>query len=256
MKKHGRLPVYEDYRVSNGLTKYETAQKYLGNIREFYQRYYPQYDMPLRRVKSYSQKDIEQMIGIFIERNQRVPRCKDFTQENGLVTYTTVYKIIGSIREFYKEHYPQYCQSHNNTKYTDDNIDEMIERFVNKNGKLPKSCEFREKNGLPSPSAMTRYFRGIRKYYAEKHPNFPLASNGRKKYSVEHIMSLIDTFVTRHQRLPMVIEYTQEHGLIDARTVKRYLGSIKGFYQKQYPQYYSEYIESIKKYIQRKGLQN
>ena len=116
IEENGCIPNDKSFTKDNGLPSIEAAKRYLGNLKEYYNKEFPEYTAEInKRYMSdtsnfkYTAEMVEKMLEDFIKKEKRKPKMNDFKSKNGLPSYETAKRHLG-------EKIHKYCKLHSSVK--------------------------------------------------------------------------------------------------------------------------------------------
>lgn len=224
VQKHYRIPKFGEFTIANGLASKNTMKKYLGDIRTFCMKRYPQY---------YSQKwDAERVrraVDLFIIRHKRFPISSDMKKENGLPCIGIFNKFYGNFAPTLKEWYPEYVLK----SWTKEGIYTKIDKFVQSNNRLPYASEYNKEHDLPSYGTMKKYCGSTEAIRKERYSWLP---PNNAEWDKEKIINALDQFVEKYNRPPYLYEWNGTHSLPNYHQINGWIDAIYELYDTRYPE--------------------
>lgn len=243
VSKNERIPKYYEYGKENNLPAVVVVNRLFGSPKLLYIERYPllyekernafkeKRRQAYKKVRGATDEEFKtkliQMLDLFIERHDRVPKFQEFTVSNGLASKNTLKKYLGDIKTFLKNRYPQYYVE----TWNEERIRRSVEIFRIRHQRLPLLAEFKEENNLPKLSQFRKCCTNVRETLHNWYPEFEISN---KKYSKESIFALIDAFVEKHNRLPYASEYKKSNGFPQYSIVVKYCGTVEAIYEERY----------------------
>ena len=243
VSKNERIPKYYEYGKENNLPAVVVVNRLFGSPKLLYIERYPllyekernafkeKRRQAYKKVRGATDEEFKtkliQMLDLFIERHDRVPKFQEFTVSNGLASKNTLKKYLGDIKTFLKNRYPQYYVE----TWNEERIRRSVEIFRIRHQRLPLLGEFKEQNNLPKLSQFRKCCTNVRETLHNWYPEFEISN---KKYSKESIYALIDAFVEKHNRLPYASEYKKSNGFPQYSIVVKYCGTVEAIYEERY----------------------
>lgn len=243
VSKNERIPKYYEYGKENNLPAVVVVNRLFGSPKLLYIERYPllyekernafkeKRRQAYKKVRGATDEEFKtkliQMLDLFIERHDRVPKFQEFTVSNGLASKNTLKKYLGDIKTFLKNRYPQYYVE----TWNKERIRRSVEIFRIRHQRLPLLAEFKEENNLPKLSQFRKCCTNVRETLHNWYPEFEISN---KKYSKESIYALIDAFVEKHNRLPYASEYKKSNGFPQYSIVVKYCGTVEAIYEERY----------------------
>jgi len=225
-----------------------TFQKFIGaSISEYCRQQYPE----LVQVHRWTTQTIRKALEDFWERTGRPPLLKELVKENKLPCRSVIQRAAGMppatfIRDWYMETHAlstregspgihQRNRKWDRPEWTEENIRNAFEAFIEDHARLPHTTEVRSKNGLPSIGTILKqtgtvsYPDFCRKYF----PHMSVWS--RTRWDRDSCIRVIDQFIQEHGRLPRVKE-THSYGLPNYNTFQNLVGeSFPAYFKRLYP---------------------
>lgn len=194
---HERLPKRNEFTVTNGLASIHTMTKYLGNIKDLFNKRYPQYITE----RKWNEEKVKLAVDEFIKTNGRYPLTIDFCSKNNLPSRMVIGHYIGSVQKKLAEWYPDYVPKV--YKWDKQNIAEAVGRFVKDNRRLPTCYELNSIHGLPNCSTIKVHHGGLKKFFSEFFPEYEIHKKGQHRDKT--VKKLDDFDEDEHEGMSMKI---------------------------------------------------
>lgn len=197
----------------------------------------------------YNKDDVLMAIDKFVRLNGRLPKSSDFRKINSLPPIHIISQLFGKPRLFLQHRYPElYAEEHEKRKkncekaYKDrrGSSDEefgkellkKIDDFIKKHNRLPKMTEYTVANGLASKNTVIKYLGDINTLLKNRYPE-----HFSDKWDANKIRRSVEIFRIRHQRLPLMKEFTEKNNLPSITEFKKYCGDVFETLKQWYPEF-------------------
>lgn len=222
--KHGRLPLYDDFRRRNNLPTRTRFIQIMGESPARYiDRTYGEHDDAER--EGYAEQ-----VKAFIETNHRLPRSNEFQERNGMPPTKRFKEIMGEppgtyLKRVYHEE---------KAKYRTEECRKAVKDFIERHQRLPRSDEFHSKNGLPSEPAFRRIMGEPAVAYCKR--TYPELLNTRINsnaiWNRDKCIQALTDYVKRNGKAPSSNGYTAKNALPSHSVFNHYVGMWPGTYAK------------------------
>lgn len=215
VKEHGKVPQMIDFKKSGG--KYpscQTVADYFGSWNRAIEvaGFFP-------NQKQWTEQEIIESIKLFVEEQGKVPKTIDFEKSEGKYPgYDTVVKYFGSWNSAidaagFKPN--KICKT-----WTNNEIIEAIQLFVEEYGKVPQRRDFEKSDGkYPNATTVARYFgswnhaietAGFEPYYSKNYGVRTLGKDGHL-YRSKAEAYFADTFLFGQYEYEVEPKYPEPH---------------------------------------------
>lgn len=180
----------------------------------------------------------------------KCPNPKELDSTPSYPSYNTFVRVFGSWRKFKT----QLDLEMRKESYTKDDIKKLILTFYIKNGRLPKTKEFRKKFGIPSTRSIILLFGSLRKCY-----EFCGLDSARKYRSKKELLDLIKGYCEETGKIPKSRDFRRCDGKYpNPATYINHFGSwnkalVKAGLKPYRPYTKEELIDILRTYYKEKG---
>lgn len=197
----------------------------------------------------YNKDDTLFAIDKFVRLNGRLPKSSDYRKLNGLPPIHIISHFFGKPKILLQQRYPElyaeeqakrknkceeaYKERRGSTdKEFADEILKKIDEFVRKNKRVPKMSEYTVANGLTSKNTVIKYLGDINTLLKNRYPEYFL-----HKWDADRIRKSVEIFRIRHQRLPLMKEFSEKNNLPSITEFKKYCGDAYKTLKQWYPEF-------------------
>lgn len=250
--QHGCCPRYKDFIRANGLPKYETFQKMVGQTPQAYCKdYFPEVfqagDQGKRYAKSqdgrkspWTRETCIQALEQYLSTHGEYPVYSHWNKLEELPSLHIFKRQTGrSPRQYLKESHPELvlCWGKKPKYWTAERCTQALERFLSTHGEFPSNALWKKENGLPTRKIFKQCVGKFPSQYMQEHdPNFCPNRGGRARWDEKRLCEAVEQFAALHGRLPKPHEFGGHNCLPTADTVKAVTGKTAArFLRERFP---------------------
>lgn len=228
-EKYQRRPKAIEHAPKNNLPSHNTMQATLNmTTAEYWDTFYPQTKSTI-----WSEDEFLNELKCFQGQNGYLPNLSELDHLPQMPSSYTAIKIYGG-RDGYEKFLSKHFQTDVKCPWTQKSTVHAIRDYFERTGYLPRICDFRLANNLPSVATLYKLFPHQRiteiygQYFPEHHGNRPSRVNRparayrehiRQDWTQEKILKAIDTFYTNTGRFPRSVDFRVKNGLPGTSTL-------------------------------------
>ena len=233
-EKYQRRPKTLEHVAKNNLPTHNTIQATFNmTATEYWDTFYPQ----TRSAKSipWSEDKFLNELKHFQVQNGYLPNLSELDRLPQMPSSYTVRKIYGG-RSGYENFLSKHFQIDVKQPWTQESVVHAVRSYCEKNGRLPRVCDFCQANNLPAIATLYKLFPNQRiseiyvQYFPEYHNsrNRPAKVNQpvrayreriKQSWTQERILEAIDTFYVNTGRFPKSVDFRVKNGLPGTSTL-------------------------------------
>lgn len=181
-----------------------------------------------------------QALEAFLDREGRMPRFSELGSKTGLATPVIFQRAVGCSYSEYRSRYEE------SMRWTAEKCIAALERFVQKNGRLPKiHIEANSSSGLPCPRTFQKHTgMTMGAYLKDQYPELstprslelPAPEECGRIWTKDRIIEATDRFMEAYGRYPSAKECSVRYSLPTRNTISAHFGIPAGeYWKRRYP---------------------
>lgn len=240
VSENNKIPSSNDFNTRPELPNYSTAKKIIGAIPfKYCSDRFPGLRVERTNSLRWTKESIDDIIDRFVAEHGRIPKHSEFISGNGFPSHTTLERHMGtSFVKYCRQRHPEIETAYNKkNKWSKDEVEKAINRFIAKHGRIPRYDELNNTNDLPSyPITRRALSKPPNEYYKERYPELLSINystvNKNPKWTEEKINEAFDKFVATHNRVPLACEIHSSNGFPCYNNFKTVMGCTPVMYCK------------------------